>query len=122
MAGNANAIRGRDREEISMPPEADESKSEATSTAVSSNRAAIVAFSFVDDRLLISSGPSRTRGHVKTRQHVNQFKAPAEIRRAARPAKLIALRALAPARRGARSFRARSGPGAYLSRLPKCAY
>lgn len=61
MAGNANAIRGPDREEISMPLEADESKSEATSTAVPSNRAGIVAFSFVDDRLLISFGLSHTR-------------------------------------------------------------
>lgn len=99
MAGNANAIRGRDREEISMPLEADESKSEATSTAVSSNRAGS-RFFLAMTGCLFPSGP-RTRGHVKTRQHVNQFKAPAEIRRAARPAKLIALRALAPAARRA---------------------
>lgn len=35
---------------------------------------------------------------LEKRQHVDQFKAPADIRRAARPAELIALRALA--RRG----------------------
>lgn len=32
---------------------------------------------------------------LKKRQHVDQFKAPADIRRAARPVELIALRALA---------------------------
>lgn len=33
--------------------------------------------------------------HVEKRQHMDQFKAPADIRRSARPAELIALRALA---------------------------
>lgn len=53
---------------------------------------------------------------LEKRQHVDQFKAPVDIRRAARPAELIALRAP-----GA-EFPSSPGPGAYLSRLPKCAY
>lgn len=36
-----------------------------------------------------------SRIYAEKRQHVDQFKAPADIRRATRPAELIALRALA---------------------------
>lgn len=42
--------------------------------------------------------PRESMRSLEKRQHVDQFKAPADIRRAARPAELIALRALA--RRG----------------------
>lgn len=42
--------------------------------------------------------PRESTRSLEKRQHVDQFKAPADIRRAARPAELIALRALA--RRG----------------------
>lgn len=67
---NANAIRSRDREEISTPLEANESKSEATSTAGSSNREQSKLLFLRQSFFFLSL----TRGHVKTRQHVNQFK------------------------------------------------